>query len=190
MDQYPRPGYPFAANYAVPQQGQWPQGPFAGQAPQQGPLVPPAVQPQPLAVVPYDDQFQQRPPVPFEGAGHVLLPQQQQPVNPGASNVRPQQVAFSNFFLVLGTVLFCFYLTNCVISFYFNLYLVPRTCASRFDMTGNLEFFFYFWRELNRAYIAPNHKTIKISNLCNASARLLLVRLSPTAKPLHTQIQK
>ena len=82
-----------------PQQGQWPQGPFAGRAPQQGPLVPPAVQPQPLAVVPYDDQFQQRPPVPFEGAGHVLLPQQQQqPVNPGASNVRPQQVAFLNFF--------------------------------------------------------------------------------------------
>ena len=33
---------------------------------------------------------------------------------------------------------------NCVISFYFCLYLVLHTCAARFDVTENLEIFLDF----------------------------------------------
>ena len=38
---------------------------------------------------------------------------------------------------------------NCVISFYFYLYLMFHTCAVRFDVTKNL-YFFYFLGELTR----------------------------------------
>ena len=42
---------------------------------------------------------------------------------------------------------------NCVISFCFWLYLILYACATRFDVTGNLEKFFIFWGELNKAII-------------------------------------
>jgi len=41
---------------------------------------------------------------------------------------------------------------NCVISFCFRLYLMFHACATRFDVTENLENFFGFHDELNKAY--------------------------------------
>jgi len=35
--------------------------------------------------------------------------------------------------------------TNCVISFYFRLYLMLHACAARFDVTENLENFLVFF---------------------------------------------
>ena len=32
--------------------------------------------------------------------------------------------------------------TNCIISYYFYLYLVLHACAARFDATENLKFFY------------------------------------------------
>jgi hypothetical protein len=43
---------------------------------------------------------------------------------------------------------------NCMISFYFRLYLMLHACAVRFDVTENLENFFRFWGELNKAHDA------------------------------------
>jgi len=42
---------------------------------------------------------------------------------------------------------------NCVISICFRLYLVFHACATIFDVTGNLEIFFEFWWELNKALV-------------------------------------
>jgi hypothetical protein len=38
---------------------------------------------------------------------------------------------------------------SCVISFYFYLYLMFHVCAARFDVTGNIELF-WFLDELNK----------------------------------------
>jgi hypothetical protein len=39
---------------------------------------------------------------------------------------------------------------NCVISYYFYLYLMFHVCTARFDVMGNLKFFTIFF-ELNKA---------------------------------------
>ena len=51
---------------------------------------------------------------------------------------------------------------NCAISFYFRLYLVPHAYAARFDVTGNLEIFFAFRGELNKALFCHTEKYINI----------------------------
>jgi len=73
------------------------------------------------------------------------------------------------FFLVIVALLFVFgknypiidylglkdsshdFSANCVISFFFRLYLVLHAYAARFDTTGNLENFWFFDLELNGA---------------------------------------
>jgi hypothetical protein len=68
---------------------------------------------------------------------------------------------------------------NCVISFFFRLYLVLHACAARFDVTDIVALFRFTFRELNRLEVsfeashqAPEHLAVS-EDACGVSAAIL-----------------